>query len=52
MFLFIITKIMGQSILVFLSYRMDLPKEWYLLTLVPTTLIGKRDQQLVSTDTH
>jgi hypothetical protein len=35
-------RIIGQGILILLAYNMDWAKEWYLLTLVPTTLIGKK----------
>ena len=40
MYLFLASRIIGQSILILLAYNMDWAKEWYLLTLVPTTLIG------------
>ena len=34
------TRILGQAVLILLAYNMHWAKEWFLLTLVPTTLIG------------
>ena len=39
-FLFMFTRILGQAVLILLAYNMHWAKEWFLLTLVPTTLIG------------
>ena len=51
-FLFIISKIIGQSILILLANNMDWAKEWYLLTLVPTSLIGKLTKKLTLITKH
>ena len=40
MFLYMTTRIIGQVILILLACNMHWAKEWYLLSLVPTTLIG------------
>ena len=37
-------KIIGQCILILLAYNIEWQKEWYLLTLIPTALIGKKDR--------
>ena len=40
MFLFMASRIISQVILILLAYNMHWAKEWYLLSLLPTTLIG------------
>ena len=40
MFLFMASRIISPVILILLAYNMHWAKEWYLLSLVPTTLIG------------
>ena len=40
MFLFIASRLVGQSILITLAYNMHWAKEWYLLSLIPVTLTG------------
>ena len=42
--LFIVSRIIGQCILILLAYNIEWQKEWYLLTLIPTALIGKKDR--------
>ena len=40
-FLFLFTKIISCIGVVLVAYFMDSRKEWYLLSLIPTSLVGK-----------
>jgi hypothetical protein len=40
-FLYLGAKLIGQAILIVLAYNLEWPKEWFLLTLLPTSLLGK-----------
>jgi len=49
MYLFLIAKSVGQGFLIVNAAFLSMKKEWYLLTFVPSTLIGKNDKIFIFT---